>query len=141
MSEPGAVHVVVGAGGASGHLVVRDLAAVGVHDTQPIAIWHVPHPAPTTGRELVGIASGLAGRRSRLATHGARQLKVLGTMVPLAREGAELVYQFEQPFVVDGSRAARAFGLTPTPYEEGGCRTLAAVRAAPRGSAPVVGRL
>lgn len=67
-------------------------------------------------------------------------MRVVGSVVPLAREGAEMVYQFEQPFVVDGSRAARAFGLTPTPYEEGVRRTLAALRAASGGSAPVVGR-
>jgi nucleoside-diphosphate-sugar epimerase len=98
------------------------LAAVGTRDTSAAAVWHVPHP------------------RLRLVRHGSARVRVVGSVVPLAREGAEMVYQFEQPFVVDGSRAARAFGLTPTPYEEGVRRTLAALRAASGGSAPVVGR-
>ena len=117
------------------------LAAVGTRDPSAAAVWHVPHPGVTTGRALAAEACRQAGTRLRLVRHGSARVRVVGSVVPLAREGAEMVYQFEQPFVVDGSRAARAFGLTPTPYEEGVRRTLAAVRAASRGAAPVVGRL
>ncbi len=46
-------------------------------------------------------------------------------MLPLARETAELVYQFEQPFVVDGSPAAQAFEISPTPYDHGIAAVLA----------------
>jgi nucleoside-diphosphate-sugar epimerase len=117
------------------------LAAVGTRDASAAAVWHVPHPGVTTGRALAAEACRQAGTRLRLVRHGSARVRVVGHVVPLAREGAEMVYQFEQPFVVDGSRAARAFGLTPTPYEEGVRRTLAAVRAASRRPAPVVGRL
>ncbi|MGY1697825.1 hypothetical protein ACI780_23250 [Geodermatophilus sp. SYSU D00814] len=37
-------------------------------------------------------------------------------------------YPFEQPFGVDGSRAAAVFALTPTPYPVGVRRTPAALR-------------
>lgn len=102
----------------------RTLAAVGLHDTGQASTWHVPHPPPTSGRALAAAACAAAGTRLRLAAHGARQLRLLGTVVPLAREGAELVYQFEQPFVVDGRAARAAFRVAPTPYEEGVARTL-----------------
>ncbi|MGY1650219.1 NAD-dependent epimerase/dehydratase family protein [Geodermatophilus sp. SYSU D01119] len=107
------------------------LAAAGAGDTSDAAVWHVPHPAPTTGRALAAEACRQAGTRPRLTAHGSARIRALGRVLPLAREGAEMVYQFEQPFVVDGSRAARAFGLTPTPYAEGVRRTLAWLRGGP----------
>ncbi len=109
----------------------RTVATVGVEDTAAAAVWHVPHPAPTTGRELVAEAARQAGThaRGKVREVGPTLLRALGTLVPLAREAAELVYQFEQPFVVDGSRTTEAFGLSPTPYAEGVAACLAALGA------------
>jgi nucleoside-diphosphate-sugar epimerase len=110
----------------------RTVAVLGLQDTADAAVWHVPHPGRTTGRQLAAEACRQAGTRLRLLRYGHRQVRAVGWFVPLVREGAELVYQFEQPFEVDGSRAQSAFGLTPTPYEEGVRRTLAALRAPDR---------
>jgi len=103
----------------------RTVAAAGRLDRSDRRIWHVPHPAATTGRELITLAADQVGRRAAVAAVTRRQLRALGTVVPLARDGAALVYQFEQPFVVDGSAAADAFGITPTPYADGVRATLA----------------
>lgn len=113
----------------------RALAVVGREDPSDAGVWHVPHPGSTTGRALAAEACRQAGTRLRLWPHGTAQVRAAGLLVPLAREGAEMVYQFEQPFEVDGSRAARAFGLTATPYEDGVRRTLDALRAARPGPA------
>ena len=91
-------------------------------------VWHVPHPAPTTGRELVAQIRARTGDRAPLVRIGSRAARALGLVWPLAREGAELVYQFEMPFVVDGSAFAARFGSTPRPYSEGIDRTLASYR-------------
>ncbi len=107
----------------------RTVAVLGLRDTADAGVWHVPHPGRTTGRQLAAEACRQAGTRLRLLRHGHRQARAIGWFVPLVREGAELVYQFEQPFEVDGSRARSAFGLTPTRYEDGVRRTLAAFRA------------
>lgn len=95
------------------------LVAVGTGDTGAAAVWHVPHPAPTTGRALAAEAFRQAGHPVRLHRHGARQLRVLGLASPVARAGAELVYQFEQPFVVDGTATRDRFGVQPTSYRDG----------------------
>ncbi len=102
----------------------RTLAAVGVHDSGRASTWHVPHPGILTGRQLSAAACDRAGTSLKLTSHGTRQVSLLGMVVPLAREGAELVYQFEQPFVVDGSRAAAALHIRPTPYDQGIAATL-----------------
>jgi len=36
----------------------------------------------------------------------------------------EMLYQKEEPYVVDGSRFARLFSFSPTPLEEGVRRTI-----------------
>ena len=112
----------------------RTVAVAGLQDRSDAAVWHVPHPEPTTGRALAAEACRQAGTRLWLLRHGTRQARALGLVLPLAREGAELLYQFEQPFVVDGRRAANAFGLVPTPFEDGVRRTLSATRAAGPGA-------
>lgn len=106
----------------------RTLAVVGTRDASTSAIWHVPHPPATTGRALAAAACRRAATRLRLIEVGSRSLRALGVAVPLAREGADLVYQFEQPFVVDGEPTVRAFGLTPTSWDDGIAATLAAAR-------------
>ncbi len=106
------------------------VAMLGLRDQSRAAVWHVPHPEPTTGRALAAEACRQAGHRLWLFRHGSRQVRMLGHLSALVREGAELVYQFEQPFVVDGSRAARAFEIHATPYETGVRSTMTALRAA-----------
>jgi hypothetical protein len=53
-------------------------------------------------------------------------VRTLGVVSPLARAAAEMVYQFEQPFIVDGSKYRRAFGGdgTATSYRDGIARTV-----------------
>ena len=45
-------------------------------------------------------------------------LKLMGLFNPTVRELDEMLYEFEKPFVVDGSKFERAFGLRATPFEE-----------------------
>ena len=79
------------------------------------------------GRALAAEACTQAGTRLRLLAHGAGRLRVLGALSRVARVGADMVYQFEQPFVVDGERAAERLEVRPTPYAEGVAATLAAL--------------
>ena len=37
--------------------------------------------------------------------------------MPDAREVVEMLYEFEEPFVVDSSKFEQAFGLTATPFD------------------------
>ncbi len=108
--------------------VAATMAAAGTRDTSDAGIRHVPHPAATSGRTPAAEACRQAGTRLRSVSHGSARIRLLGRVLPLARDVAESAYQFEQPFVVDGSRAAHAFGPTPTPYGVGVRRTPEALR-------------
>lgn len=102
----------------------RTVATVGRQDTSECAVWHVPSPQPTTGRDLVRLAAEQADRRASVTAVRAWHLRALGAVVPLARKGVELLYQFEQPFVVDGTATMKTFHLSPTPYAVGVRETL-----------------
>lgn len=52
-------------------------------------------------------------------------LRAMGLFQPVVRELVEMVYQWEQPFVVDDSRAREELGLQPTPWDEAVPATLA----------------
>ena len=88
------------------------------------AVWHVPHPDPLSGRALVDMIFAAAGTRPPVTPLGTTAVRALGLVSSLARAGAEMVYQFEMPFVVDGSRFLRAFGAKTTPVDEAVAITL-----------------
>ncbi len=102
----------------------RGLVTLGERAAAHGAVWHVPHPDPVTGREFVDAIFAAAGTRTRVTAHGTTAVRALGLVSPVAREGAEMIYQFEMPFVVDGSRFLRAFGAKTTPVEEAVRSTL-----------------
>jgi len=45
-------------------------------------------------------------------------LQAVGVFWPLAREIAEMTYQWKLPYVVDDSAFRTVFGITPTPWNE-----------------------
>lgn len=97
--------------------------------------WHVPSAPAVTTRSFAAQAADLAGvavpatgpRLRRLAPW---QLRMVGLAVPAVREMPEMVYQFEQDWVVDYSAYAAAVGGRPTPMRT----ALAATVAAPAGA-------
>lgn len=108
----------------------RALVVLGERDEALGGSWHVPAGEPVTGREFVRVVFDEAGSSPRFTAIGSGVAKTLGLFWPLAREGAEVVYQFEMPFVVDSSKYERAFGGSATPYREGIRHTLDWYRAA-----------
>jgi len=94
--------------------------------------WIVPNDRTMTTRELArlffdaaGLSNGKAPRILRMPRAG---FAALGLFSPLMREVVEVLYQKEEPYVVDGSRFQAAFGLQPTTLEEGVRRTLECYR-------------
>jgi len=106
--------------------VARGLMVLGTHaaaKTRPV--WHLPVSAQLTTRELVsrfGDALGVEGRVRPIPTWA---LQAVGVFVPMAREIAEMVYQWKAPFRVDDSTFRSVFGVGPTPLEEAIQETLA----------------
>jgi nucleoside-diphosphate-sugar epimerase len=77
--------------------------------------WHVPSPAPISIRELADRYCDLTGQpRLKVRSMPRFVMRAAGVVVPMAREMAEMDYQFYAPFVLDSSLTERTFGLTAT---------------------------
>ncbi len=82
--------------------------------------WHVPGYAPITGRRFMEMTYQAAGTKPNIGVRSRLMLSALGLAVPGAKELVELLYEFETPTLMDGSRFAAAFpDFRYTPYEEG----------------------
>ena len=77
--------------------------------------WHVPSGAALSIRELAGRYFALTGTKPVPVRALPRfVMRAAGTVLPMARELAEMDYQFYAPFILDSSLAATTFGLTAT---------------------------
>ena len=110
--------------------VAEGLAVLGEHPDAPGRVWHLPNdPSAATTRDLVRTVFGLAGHgAARVRSTPWPLLRAVGLVNPTVRELVEMRYEFEEPFLVDGSRITRELGVRATPYAEGLARTLGTYR-------------
>ena len=88
--------------------------------------WHVPGPGPLTGRQFIEMVFQAAGTEPNIGAMGGDMLRFLGLFSRDHREMLELLYEFEEPLVLDGSKFAGAFpGFQYTPHQEAIRKTLA----------------
>ncbi|WP_202818919.1 NAD-dependent epimerase/dehydratase family protein [Actinosynnema sp. ALI-1.44] len=92
-------------------------------------VWHVPSSEPTTARRFAELA-GRAAVRAMPTTAA----KALGLVSTVARHGNQVLYQFEQPFIVDSTRFTSQFGGTASDLREGIAASLRWHRQNPRRS-------
>ncbi|MFG1609918.1 NAD-dependent epimerase/dehydratase family protein [Actinoplanes sp. NPDC049265] len=77
--------------------------------------WHVPSPPAVSVRELVRRYDTAAGRPpTRLIPVPRFVMRLAGLVVPIARETAQIDYQWYAPYVMDATETAATFGLTAT---------------------------
>jgi nucleoside-diphosphate-sugar epimerase len=86
--------------------------------------WHLPSPETTTTRHFVEVVFEEAGMRARIQAAPKILLRALGLFNPALRQTIEMLYEFEEPFIVDHSRFARTFGNHATPLREAIGRTV-----------------
>lgn len=110
----------------------RALAMLGTSEQGWGSIWIAPVQPALTQREFAQRVWAAAAQDGppRLRIAGRRTLTALGLIVPVVREVVEMLYEFEQPFIVDSSRFETTFGVTPTPLDEAIAETADAYRAA-----------
>ncbi|MBI5564157.1 MAG: NAD-dependent epimerase/dehydratase family protein [Chloroflexi bacterium] len=105
--------------------VGKALVILGECDEALGKAWHVPNAPVTTTRHFIKLIFEELGQPAKMNSMGKLMLSIGGLFVPAAREMVEMLYEFEQDFVVDGSLFIRTFGLKATPYHEGIKATVA----------------
>lgn len=90
------------------------------------SVLHAPTAAAPTFRGLVEELSRAAGVPGvRVSPVPGWLVRAFGAVPGDMRELAEMLYQFENPFVLDSSRSEAVLGLHPTPLDAGAAATVA----------------
>jgi nucleoside-diphosphate-sugar epimerase len=86
--------------------------------------WHLPSPETVTTRQFVEMIFEEVGKPARVQAAPKILLRALGLFNPAIRETMEMLYEFEEPFVLDDSRFKQEFGEQATPLREAIQRTV-----------------
>jgi nucleoside-diphosphate-sugar epimerase len=96
----------------------KGLVILGEHEEALGRAWHLPSPETVTTRQFVEMIFEEAGGQARIQTAPKFVLRVMGLFNPPLRETIEMLYEFEEPFVVDHSAFEQAFGMRATPLSQ-----------------------
>jgi nucleoside-diphosphate-sugar epimerase len=114
--------------------VAAGLAALGLADEAAYGRrWMLPCAPANTTREIVARFSRHLDRTIAMARPARWVVKVTGLFVPIMREIDEMLYEWDEPFVVNDQRFRERFNLTPTDLDEGAGATVAWARRHYRG--------
>ena len=86
--------------------------------------WMFPCAPAETMRELVARFSASLGREIKLAGVPRWVVRAMGIVVPLMREVGEMLYQWDEPFVIDDHRFRERFGQQPTNVDVAAAATV-----------------
>jgi len=105
--------------------VAAGLATLGCADADVYGRpWMLPCAPAGTLRELVARLAATADRQIRVRQVPSGIVKALGIFVPLFRELAEMLYQWDERFVIDDRRFRARFHLQPTDVERAAFDTV-----------------
>jgi nucleoside-diphosphate-sugar epimerase len=91
-------------------------------------VWHVPNADTVTTRQFVEMAYRIAGFPAAIRTMGRGMLRLGGLFIPEAKESIEMLYQFEEDYIVESYKFIERFGVTATPLENALEQTLECIR-------------
>jgi nucleoside-diphosphate-sugar epimerase len=96
----------------------ENLVRLGERDDTLGRVWHLPSPETRTTREVIALVYEAVGTTPRLKVTPAWQMRALGLVNRTVREINEMRYEFDEPFILDASRAKTELGLRATPLAE-----------------------
>jgi nucleoside-diphosphate-sugar epimerase len=96
----------------------RLLSALGTRPQAPGQVWFAPTNPPLTQAEFIKLIERELGRPVKTQVGGPLMMRLLGLFNKTMAETVEMMYEWTAPFVIDSSKAERAFGLQPTPLQQ-----------------------
>jgi nucleoside-diphosphate-sugar epimerase len=98
--------------------IAKGLVVLGEHGEADGEAWHLPNAPAITTRQFIEQVYGAAGTEPRIQAMSRFLVKMVGLVNGTVRELDEMLYEFEEPFVVDSTKFERAFGDHATPLTE-----------------------
>jgi hypothetical protein len=109
--------------------VAAGLAALGAaDDTAYGTTWMLPCAPAVTTRDLIGRFGHALGRDIAVSRLPSWLFAVMKPFVPIFREFDEMLYQWDEAFIVDDGRFRARFGTGATPLEDAARQTVAWAR-------------
>ena len=103
----------------------RGLILLGESPRAPGEVWHIPPNGSPTGREFIEMAFAAAGTEPKIGVYPRWMVRLVARFSRSMREILDVLYQFEAPFVIDGSKFTDTFGdLELTPMREAVARSV-----------------
>jgi nucleoside-diphosphate-sugar epimerase len=98
--------------------IATALVTLGARDEALGKAWHLPAPETVTTRQFLQMVFDEVGHPLKIQAMPKWLLKGLSLFNPILRELDEMLYEFEEPFVLDHSKFVNTFGLQATPLSE-----------------------
>ncbi|MBN2433154.1 MAG: NAD-dependent epimerase/dehydratase family protein [Acidobacteria bacterium] len=87
-------------------------------------VWHAPNAEALTIRQFLDLVFEETERTAKVRAAPRFLITLMGLFNPMMRELKEMLYTWEEPYIVDHSKYAAAFGAEPTPHREAVRRTV-----------------
>jgi nucleoside-diphosphate-sugar epimerase len=113
--------------------IANGLVALADHDEADGAAWHLPNAPAITTRQFVDKIYAATGNEPQIQAISRTMVNVLGLFNGQVRELKEMLYEFEEPYVVDSGRFESTFGVHATPLDEAIPATVEWFRTHPKG--------
>jgi nucleoside-diphosphate-sugar epimerase len=95
-------------------------ALLGNTDDAFNTIWHLPTDKNAlTGREFIELFSKEMKVAGKLFVMPLWMIKIAGLFIPVLREMAEMMYQYDRDYIFDSSKFDKRFNFKTTTYQEG----------------------
>ncbi len=98
--------------------IAAGLATLGARDEADGRVWHLPNAPTATTRDFVDKISEAAGTDSSVSPMPPFMVNLVALFNGNVREIKEVLYQLEEPFVVDSTAFESTFDQLVTPLEE-----------------------
>lgn len=95
----------------------KALAIAGTDERAIGKIWHVPSGKPYTQSELAELLSKELGYQVKTRATGKFILSIIRLFNKEAKEVIEMLYEYNEPFIMNSDLMESAFGLKTTPME------------------------
>lgn len=103
----------------------RLLATLGTREEALGQVWFTPSNPPITQAEFARLIEAALGKPVKSRTAGPRMMRLFGLFNKEMAETVEMMYQWTAPYVVNTTKAEKAFGLQATPLATALAETVA----------------
>jgi nucleoside-diphosphate-sugar epimerase len=98
--------------------IAEGLIILGERDEADGDVWHLPNATTLTTRQFIEQVQLAAGTQPGIQVMSPFMVSLVGMINGTVRELREMLYEFEEPFVVDSRKFQTAFGDHSTPLSE-----------------------